>query len=147
MRAGLILFVLCLPLAAQSFAQSAAPSGNAAGARVEGRVTSVAGDPLRKANLRLQNTQAPGPSNAQPPPPNYTSSSDADGNFLFEDVDPGRYILSAERNGYLAAHYGTGRRSQVFNVAVGQRVTGLIIKMTPQAVVGGKVTDEDGDPL
>jgi hypothetical protein len=144
MRAGLILCFLCLPLDAQS----PAPSENAGGARVEGRVTSVTGDPLRKATVRLQGTQPGAPVNGQVLPINYSSSSDTDGNFIFEDVDPGRYFLSAERTGFLHANYGTApRTSQALNISVGQQLTGLVIKLTPQAVVGGKVTDEDGDPL
>ena len=141
-----ILFPLCLPLTAQS----PAISGNAAGARVEGRVVGLAGDPLRKATLRLEKTGQPAeqPDAQVVRPSAYTSSSDAEGSFVFEDVDPGRYFLSAERTGYLHANYGaSARTSQALNIAAGQNLTGLIIKMTPQAVVGGKVTDEDGDPL
>ena len=29
----------------------------------------------------------------------------------------------------------------------GQEITGLVIKLTPQAIIFGKVVDEDGDPL
>jgi hypothetical protein len=80
----------------------------------------------------------------------YSCTTDNDGGFVFEDVDAARYTLSAERNGFVRATYGAkGQESQSSQLVLnaGQRMTGVVLKMTPQAMIGGKVTDEDGDAL
>ncbi|HEV8145318.1 MAG TPA: carboxypeptidase regulatory-like domain-containing protein, partial [Bryobacteraceae bacterium] len=133
--------------------------------RIEGRVISIAGDPLRKATVRLQmlNTPRPAAAPAAPATPgmpmqmpmqvtmsSYSCTTDNDGGFVFEDVDAARYTLSAERNGFVRATYGAkGQDSQSSQLVLsaGQSMTGVVLKMTPQAMIGGKVTDEDGDPL
>jgi hypothetical protein len=106
-------------------------------ARLEGRVVNLVGDPLRKATLRLQGLQTVTPGGVSQAPPsmtNYTTASDTDGNFVFEDVDPGRYNLSADRTGYVRTVYG----SKGFNIpttpltlSASQKMTGVLIKMTP----------------
>jgi hypothetical protein len=136
--------------------------------RIEGRVISIAGDPLRKATVRLQmlNMPRPAATPAAPATPgvpglpmqmpmqvmmsSYSCTTDNDGGFIFEDVDAARYTLSAERNGFVRATYGAkGQDSQSsqLTLAAGQSMTGVVLKMTPQAMIGGKVTDEDGDAL
>ncbi len=162
-----ILAIFITPLVAQTPAPlatrapipnpTAAPSANTQGsARLEGRVISLAGDPLRKATVRLQMLAGPRPAQTTAGTPmqvimsNYSSTTDNDGGFVFEDVEPSRYALSAERNGFVRAVYGAkGQDSQSsqLNLTAGQRMTGVVLKMTPQAMIGGKITDEDGDPL
>ena len=65
---------------------------------LEGKVLSLSGEPLRKATLHLR--AAPGSS------ANYSVSSDATGKFVFDDIEPGRYSLSAERTGYVPQFFG-----------------------------------------
>src|SRR5437763_4130769 len=109
MRCSAFIALLALNTG-QVFAQ--APAGAQAPvekARVEGLITNLTGDPLKKAVVRLQgNFTAPtGTTGTPPAPPTaYTSETDAAGHFVFEDVDPGRYALSAERSGYVRAIYG-----------------------------------------
>src|SRR5262249_2644293 len=68
----------------------------------------------------------------------------------FDNVAPGHYALSAERSGYLNQNFGargpgkTGLRIDVFD---GTHRTDLTITMTPQALISGRITDEDGDPV
>src|ERR1022692_2183083 len=71
--------------------------------RLEGQVISLAGAPLKKAALRLQFT---GQQNPSVTPIHYTATSDNEGKFLFENVTPGTYILSAQRTGYINQSYG-----------------------------------------
>ena len=136
--AFLALLICCATLLAQS------PSTGQPAARIEGRVTNVSGEPLAKASLRLRWNSAP---HRDSLPPVYTTSSDPAGNFAFESIDPGNYQLTVERAGYLIVFYAPSPGGPVsIDVASGQRLTGLTIKMTPQAVLSGKIQDEDGDP-
>src|SRR5580692_5856938 len=71
--------------------------------RVEGQVLSIAGAPLKKTTLRLQWSGQPSQSTT---PTSYVAMSDNEGKFLFEEVVPGTYILSAQRTGYVNQTYG-----------------------------------------
>src|SRR5579864_8647336 len=79
---------------------------------------------------------------------NYTATTDADGRFHVEGIVPGRYHLFAERTGYLEtdAHH---RRTEgrVLTLRAGEEVKDLVIRLQPSAIVEGRVTDEDGDPM
>ena len=112
---------------------------------ITGVVTSAAGQPLKNALLHLQpwSTGSPGQASSA-----YSTSTDAQGSFLFENLDPGRYNLSAERTGYLRATYSANGRSasSVLDLTSGQQLTGISLKMTPQAVISGTITNEDGEP-
>jgi protocatechuate 3,4-dioxygenase beta subunit len=136
--AFLTLLICCATLLAQS------PSTGQLSARIEGRVTNLAGEPVAKASVRLRWNS---PSQPGRLPPVYTTSSDPDGNFAFESIDPGMYQLTVERVGYLIVFYAPSAGGPYsFGVAPGQRLTGVAIKMTPQAVLSGKIQDEDGEP-
>jgi protocatechuate 3,4-dioxygenase beta subunit len=91
---GLMLTGLCS-------AQSAAPHQSAT---VSGTVTSIAGEPLRRATVRL----APAPGFPGVPSEMGTSNAvtvtGAQGNFSFTDIAPGRYSLTAERIGFPTLH-------------------------------------------
>ena len=73
---------------------------------MQGHVTSAqTGEPLKKAILSLTRRGASA-SITVADPQGYSTSSEADGSFRFEGVEPGDYTLSAERTGYLDANYG-----------------------------------------
>jgi hypothetical protein len=115
-------------------------------ARVEGTVLSLNGDLVRKATVRLQGTAGqPGQ-----PATAYSESTDNRGKFVFEDVSPGRYTLSADKPGFVTTRYGarsnTSPATQL-NLTAGMDMKDLAIKMTPQGVIAGKVVDQDGDPV
>ena len=71
---------------------------------IEGRVLSLAGEPLRKAKLTLR------PMTDGPPNPNqanmYTAETGTDGTFTIHDLLPATYTLSAARVGYVNQVYG-----------------------------------------
>jgi hypothetical protein len=79
---------------------------------------------------------------------NYTASTDADGHFRIENVLPGRYRVFIERTGFAGVN-GRGLKSDVnvFTVQAGQPVADLLFRMLPTAVISGRITDEDGDPM
>jgi len=125
-----------------------APDSAARTAHLEGQVLSRAGEPLRKATLRLEAYYADRGSN----PISYTDTTDGAGKFVFEGVLPGRYILTAGRAGFLPQKYGArgatnGSPGSVLTLAAGQSMKDLDFKLIPQGVITGRVTDADGDPM
>ena len=79
---------------------------------------------------------------------NYTATTDADGYFHVEKVRPGRYRLYLEKTGLVGVN-ARGLKSDVnvLTVAAGQTVEDLLLRMLPTAILSGRVTDEDGDPM
>src|SRR5437660_9774848 len=101
--------------------------------KIEGRLISLAnGEPVRKATLRLRGTMtAPTPSTEVP---TYTSTTDNEGKFLFEDIDPGKYTLMAERTGFVRQTYGASsptRAGTLLMLDSGQHLKDLVFKLTP----------------
>jgi uncharacterized protein (DUF2141 family) len=71
-----------------------------------------------------------------------------DGTFRIEDVVPGRYHLFAERTGMLDTDKQRGRtEGRLLTITAGQEVDDIHIRLQAAAVVRGRITDEDGDPL
>jgi hypothetical protein len=102
-------------------------------ASVRGIVTNAAtGEGLRKAYLRLARF---GGGSAHPVVTNDQ------GAFVIENIAPGNYRLDAECTGFLNTRY-----SVELQLSAGDSLTGIEIKMVPQAVLSGRVLDEDGDP-
>ena len=61
---------------------------------------------------------------------------------------PGRYRLFAERTGFLDIDKHHGRsEGRVLTLRPGEEVKDLQIRLQAAAVLRGRVTDEDGDPL
>jgi 5-hydroxyisourate hydrolase-like protein (transthyretin family) len=144
MRRILLSLWLLIPIAA---AQSANSANQASKIRLEGRVMSTTGEAIRKANVRLQ---ASGGIQGGQPPTSFFDASDNDGKFLFDDVVPGRYILTSEKAGFLRGAYGarsTSSQPVLLTLSEGQEMKDLVILMTPQGVISGHVTDADGDPI
>ena len=124
----------------------AQPAADQKSIHVEGTIVSLNGDAVRKATVRLQGAVLqPGQ-----PPGMYSETTDNAGKFVFEDVAPGRYTLSAEKPGFVTTRYGarsnTSPGSQL-TLTAGMELKSLSIKMTPQGVIAGKVLDQDGDPV
>ena len=114
--------------------------------RVEGTILSLNGAVVRKATVRLQGT------GGQPGqlPVSYIETTDNGGKFVFDDVAPGRYLLSAEKPGFVSARYGARANTSPgtqLTLTAGTETKDLAIKMTPQGVIAGKVLDQDGDPV
>jgi hypothetical protein len=79
----------------------------------------------------------------------YSVMTSDKGTFTIENVAPGSYRLEAECAGFLNAQYGGGSLGNAgvsFRLSAGDNLTGVEIKMTPQAILSGRVLDQDGDP-
>jgi len=137
--ACLVMIVLGATAPAQNPSSAAkAPSRAAIGGIV---TKDPGGEPVKKAVIELiaENQTEGG---------DYTAVTDADGAFQIEGIAPGRYLLFAERTGLLEADKHHARSAgRVLTLASGQELKDLQIRMQAAAVVRGRVTDEDGEPL
>jgi protocatechuate 3,4-dioxygenase beta subunit len=127
-------------------AQNPPPDADQKKIRIAGAVFTVSGEPLHKTIVRLQRgVFQPGQQ-----PVSYSESTSDDGTFAFEDVVPGRYTLTAAKVGFLTASYGARSNTSPgtqLNLTAGMELKDLVLKMTPQGVIIGKVVDQDGDPV
>ncbi len=135
------------------FAQQPPPpqAGPPAGT-VEGRVVNeITGEGVRKARINLFLTGGGGPGGRRggPPPPGaqIEGMTSADGSFRIDNVPPGSYRFWAERASFV--YRRDPRRNDQALLEVGPGAVARVpdIKLSPAAVITGRVTDEDGDPV
>lgn len=132
-----------LLLAASGVAQSSGAMADAPKrAAVEGVVTKEPGtEPVKKALIELiaENQSQGG---------DYTAVSGTDGAFRIENILPGRYHLFVERTGLLDTDKSHQRSAgRVLALSAGQELKNVEVRLEAAAVLRGRVTDEDGDPL
>src|SRR5271166_5889785 len=140
-RSACLLICLLGASAAAQVAGSAAAKPSAR-AVIDGVVTREPGsEPVKKVLIELiAENQAEGG--------DYTALSGADGSFHIDGIMPGRYHMFAERTGMLEVDKHRARGDgRVLTLMAGQEVKDLRIRLQAAAVVRGRVTDEDGDPL
>ena len=79
---------------------------------------------------------------------NYTATTDSDGRFHVESVIPARYRIFFEKTGFVEVN-GRGLKADVdvFTIQSGQALDDLLFRMLPAAIISGRITDEDGDPM
>lgn len=78
----------------------------------------------------------------------YTAVTGQDGGFHIEGIVPGRYRLFTERTGLLEVDkHHTRTEGRVLTLAAGQELKEVLIRLQAAAVVRGRVTDEDGEPM
>jgi hypothetical protein len=120
---------------------------------LQGRVTnSMSGEPVKKASvhLRFLNQVSSGAGMIGGGAQGYTATSDADGSFKFEGIEPGEYSLAGDRTGFLNTQYGAKGPMQAgtnLSLRPSQHMADLNLQLIPQAVISGKVVDDDGDPV
>ena len=116
---------------------------------IEGKVFSAAtGEPVKKANLILRRADVS--PNSGYMPTSYSSATDAGGSFAMKDIDPGKYRLSVTRTGFVQGEYGARgpqRPGTTLTLAPGQHLQEVTFRLTPHAVIMGRVVDEDGEPV
>ncbi len=142
MKASVCLLTILLGASAVAQGAGGATEKAARRAAIDGVVTKEPGsEPVKKALIELiAENQAEGG--------DYTALSGADGGFHIEGIVPGRYHLFAERTGLLEVDKHRARTDgRVLTLAAGQELKDLRIRLQAAAVVRGRVTDEDGDPL
>src|SRR5271169_819573 len=93
----------------------------------------VTGEPIRKALVQI---------NAQQP---RTSFTDGDGRFQFEGIPAGIASLTAQKPGYFGEQ--EMRSHTPTQIEVGLKTDSVAVRLTPEAVISGKVTSSTGIPL
>ena len=76
--------------------------------------------------------------------------TDANGHFLINGLEPGRYTLQAAGGGFPSQMYGsqTGHRGPEFlTLAAGSHEKNINFRLKPGGVISGTIRDEDGDPV
>src|SRR5437763_7188765 len=137
--------LLFLLLAVTCFAQTQEKSA------ITGRVVSAStGAPLKKASVWLEAFSATRGVNGQPTVALPATTTDAEGRFTLDGIEPGSYFLLAQRAGYLDQGYGAAEPQVVgppLELGAGQALRDIAFKLTPQSLLYGKVVDEDGDAV
>ncbi len=109
---------------------------------IQGIVLSGAtGQPLRRAQALLKPADSKGSALYQ--------TTDETGAFSFSNVAPGRYTITAQRDGYLplsAGRIGDNKMPPIFSVNSGETIGSLVFRLTPSGVISGKVKFDDAEP-
>src|SRR5436309_1395834 len=117
---------------------------NAPKAEISGQVLdSGNGQPLKKAWITARLLERNG-RNAS------TVATDAQGHFLIKELDAGRYILSAQRNGYVAQTYGAknpNEQGTTISLSSGQKLNDIVFHLIQGGVISGRIVDEDSEPM
>ena len=114
---------------------------------VSGRVVTAAeGSPLKSARVLLMPDQR---GEGWEQPQVYSALSESDGKFTIKNVPAGRYRFSAKHTGYVDQPYQSSgaETGAVLALQAGQEIKDVIFRMILAAVITGKVSDEDGEPM
>lgn len=127
-------------------AQTANPE-KATGLTVTGRVLQdPGGQPLRKVDVQLRSHELIKTGPQEDASESYSASTDAEGKFQIDNVKPGRYEATLERVGFVQSGK-LGRFGKRLELKSSDDARDLILKMEAAAVITGRITDDDGDPL
>ena len=133
-----------LTLAAQEASQGPpSPGLNQKGnCKLEGSVVSaVGGTPVRKANVIVVSDDSGRQEQRD------TTTTDSQGQFSFTELLPGKYRLFATHPSHVPPFRVTRNSVLTYTLSSGQEIKDAVIRITPGAVLRGRVTDEDGDPV
>jgi hypothetical protein len=115
--------------------------------QLSGRVVNaVTGEPVRRATILLTRSAA----RPADRPLAYTTSSNAEGQYVMKDLEPGNYRLTADRSGFVHFIFGARhptRPGTTITLWQRQSLTDLTLKLTPHAVVAGRIVDDEGEPV
>jgi hypothetical protein len=140
-RAGALMLLLSnMPVRAQSTSGSQGAASEAL-YRISGAVvSSLDGRPLGNARVSLIEA-----TNRVQAIWMITSES---GRFEFTSIPAGKFSLEGARRGFMGAGY---QQHEEFSTAIvtgaGFNTESLVLRLTPWALLGGKVIDESGDPV
>jgi hypothetical protein len=132
LRTILIVSALASPLVAQTIPEDPPP------AIIEGSVINIQNSrTIPRATVTLLHLKGTG---------SKSSRADGSGHFIFKNVEPGIYRLMAERQGFFSDE--RKREYQpLFEVAAGDHVRNMPVRLMPAAAVRGEILDEYNDAV
>lgn len=164
MHTPFIAAALVIVLASSPGAQGGAPAGPGQGAAGRGQrparatppradlprgtavlrgmiVAADNGSPIRRAQVRVSSPEAR---------ESRLATTDAQGRFEIRELPAGRYSLTASKGGFVSLQYGQRRPSESgtpIELADNQTLDKLTIALPRGSVLGGRITDEFGEPV
>ena len=99
------------------------------------------GSPIRRAQVRVSSPDAR---------ESRVSTTDAQGRFEIKELPAGRYTISASKGGFVSLQYGQRRPSESgtpLEIGDGQTIEKISIGLPRGSVLGGRVSDEFGEPV
>ena len=79
--------------------------------------------------------------------PNYSAVTDAAGKFRIENIEPGVYRVQNRKAGYVPSRTVQGFSPHWLKLAAAESLKDLRYALLPQAVVTGRVLDDEGEPV
>jgi protocatechuate 3,4-dioxygenase beta subunit len=123
-------------------AQVARPEPPRGTAILRGQIVAAdTGSPIRRAQVRVVSPEARD---------SRIATTDAQGRFEIKELVGGRYTMTASKGGFVSLQYGQRRPSESgtpIELADGQTLDKLVIALPRGSVLGGRITDEFGEPV
>jgi hypothetical protein len=120
-------------------ARADAPRGTAV---LKGQIVAADnGSPIRRAQVRVTSGEAR---------ENRVATTDAQGRFEIRELSGGRYTMTASKGGFVTLQYGQRRPSESgtpIELGDGQTLEKIVIALPRGSVLGGRITDEFGEPV
>ena len=104
-------------------------------------VTLDTGTPIRRAQVRIVSAEGRG---------GHVAQTDTQGRWEIKELPAGRYSLSASKGGFVSLQYGQKRPSESgtpIDLADAQVLDKLVMALPRGSVLGGRITDEFGEPV
>jgi hypothetical protein len=99
------------------------------------------GSPIRRAQVRVTSPDAR---------EGRVATTDQQGRFEFKELPAGRYTMTASKGGFVSLQYGQRRPSESgtpIELGDGQTMEKVAIALPRGSVIGGRITDEFGEPV
>jgi len=110
--------------------------------RITGRVVAAdSGRPIKRARVFINAAELPG---------GRGLLTDENGAFDFSELPAGRYTVNASKSGFVALSFGQRRPLQAgtpLQLGDGQQLKGVDFQLPRGSVIGGRIMDEDGEPM
>ena len=136
-----LFLAMCSVLACAQETPSAAEAAKKA--VIEGVVVNeITKEPIRRAEINLYRQGKPGSRGSA-----YSAVTDAAGKFHIDNIDAGDYSLMPRKAGFLMPRGSYGMSARILKLAEGASLTGLRYSLRPQAIITGRVLDDEGEPV
>jgi hypothetical protein len=99
------------------------------------------GGPIRRAQVRITSPEAR---------EGRVATTDAQGRFEIKELPAGRYTMTASKGGFVSLQYGQRRPTESgtpIELGDGQTLDKIAIALPRGSVLGGRITDEFGEPV